>query len=109
MIDTIQTRREQTEAILAEVCAKHGVTREALVSVSHLRKIVHARQEAMHRLYAERTHLSLPQIGELLGGRHHATVLWGIEAHAARLRGERTAHGGSGRRFTAAHDLRRAA
>lgn len=64
--------------IIGEVALKHNVTVLELKSPRREKRITLARHEACYRLKNE-TSLSLPQIGKLLGGRDHTTVL-----HAAR-------------------------
>lgn len=68
--------------IVRQVAQKHGVSVKDVYSVRRDRPSVAARHEAMYRLREETT-LSLPQIGRLLGGRDHTTVLHGIRKHAA--------------------------
>jgi chromosomal replication initiator protein len=62
--------------IIGEVALKHNVTVLELKSPRREKRITLARHEACYRLKNE-TSLSLPQIGKLLGGRDHTTVLHG--------------------------------
>jgi len=55
-----------------------GVERTAFEGKSRSRTIARPRQVAMY-LLREETGASLPQIGALLGGRDHTTVLYGCE------------------------------
>lgn len=71
--------------IVREVCEKTGVS---MIDIrSHRRSpksLIAARREAMFRLRNE-TLLSLPQIGKLMGGFDHTTVLHSIGKHKASL------------------------
>lgn len=69
--------------IIAEVAERHGLTAAHLIGRQLIRAVVLARQEAMWEL-RQRTKLSTPQIGHLLGDRDHSTVLHGAKAHRAR-------------------------
>lgn len=72
------------KVILREIADKHGLAVVDLTGPSRLRSIAHARQEAMWTMRRD-TALSSPQIAQLLGGRNHTTVLWGINQHQRRL------------------------
>ncbi len=65
-------------AILRTICSYYKVDMDALKSSNRARPIAWPRQVAMYLLRTE-TDLSLPQIGQLLGGRDHTTVLYGVE------------------------------
>ena len=82
-----QSRKTMTQ-ILEEVAAKHCLSVEDLKGPRKFRIVAHARQEVMYRCRQE-TRLSLPQIGERLGGRDHTTVLYGARAYEARRTLER--------------------
>lgn len=71
------------EDIKREVAFKHGFTVEALEGKSRRRDVVYARHEAMYWGLARTPHSST-EIGRRLGGRHHATVLYGAAMFAAR-------------------------
>lgn len=62
-----------TDRIVAEVCAKHGMAFAAIRGRSRQREVSAARHELAWRLYVERG-LTLAQIGRKLGGRDHSTV-----------------------------------
>ncbi|WP_077488026.1 chromosomal replication initiator protein DnaA [Sinomonas mesophila] len=62
------------EQILAETAAYFKLTVEELNSKSRTRTLVTARQIAMY-LCRELTDMSLPKIGQVLGGRDHTTVI----------------------------------
>jgi chromosomal replication initiation ATPase DnaA len=73
--------------IVTEVIHKHGITRKELKSDSRMGHYVAARQELSYRL-REECCLSLPQIGMILGGKDHTTVLHGCRRYAAKLAAE---------------------
>jgi chromosomal replication initiator protein len=73
--------------IAVAVAKIHGVRFVDLISNRRHKHLCHARQHAMWEI-RRRTKLSLPQIGQLLGGRDHTTVLHGLKQHERRLRGE---------------------
>lgn len=72
------------KTVVHEVCEKHGISLQEIISRRRAKDIVAARQEAFFRLYKE-TAMSLPKIGYRMGGRHHATVLHGVRAHKKRM------------------------
>lgn len=68
--------------IVAEVAALHGVSVREITAPAYsegvrVAAVVRARQHAMAEM---RTRLgySLPQIGRVMGGRHHTTIMHGI-------------------------------
>jgi chromosomal replication initiator protein len=67
-----------------QVALRHALTVEDLRGPSRARRVAWPRQELMWRARRE-TRLSLPQIGDRLGGRDHTTVIHGVRAHQARL------------------------
>jgi len=70
--------------IVLEVCEKHGLRLNDVISERRAVPLVKARQEAMYRLHQETT-MSLPAIGRRLGNRDHTTVLYGIRRHQQRM------------------------
>lgn len=84
LIDTVlsdfspQRREIKPEEVLEAVAQFYSVPRQRLVSAERRREVVLPRQVAMYLLHKE-AQCSLPQIGELLGGRDHTTVLYGCE------------------------------
>lgn len=64
------------DGILAAVCSYYELNSEKLMSKERSRHIALPRQVAMYLLRDE-TGASLPQIGEMLGGRDHTTVMYG--------------------------------
>jgi chromosomal replication initiator protein len=72
-------RSKLTERQIVEAVAKHfGIEVAAFEGRSRSRAIARPRQVAMY-LLREETGASLPQIGAMLGGRDHTTVLHGCE------------------------------
>lgn len=76
--------RLPADEVLRQVAEKHGIEPVRLKVASQKRALAHARGEAAW-LLLHRTKLSYPQIGRLLGGRHHATVMSMVRAHVKRL------------------------
>ena len=68
-----------TEYILSVVANYFNVTSDEILSAKKNQPIAYARQIAMY-LIREFTNLSLPKIGQELGGRDHATIMYGISA-----------------------------
>jgi len=66
------------EQIVAAVASHYGLSEKELVGRSRRRTISRPRQLAMF-LIREELGTSLPQIGELLGGRDHTTIMHGCE------------------------------
>ncbi len=70
-------RRTQTvETVLEVTAAYHNLTVDDLIGPRRTKKIAMARQQAMY-LAREATNASLPQIGQVIGGRDHTTVMHG--------------------------------
>jgi chromosomal replication initiation ATPase DnaA len=63
--------------IVEEVIEKHGVTFGQIIGRQRSKPLCVARFEAYFRL-SEETTLSLPQIGKIMGGKDHTSVLYGI-------------------------------
>lgn len=76
--------RSNSKRIIAQVADRHGLTVAELMGTTRVRLIAHARQEAMWRISRELGR-SLPEIGRMMGGRDHTTVLHGIRAYEKRL------------------------
>lgn len=69
---------EKTPLIMVRnMCAKLGVSFDDVTSASRTRGVVRARQ-IMFAALKSATKLSLSEIGRLIGGRDHATVLYGL-------------------------------
>ncbi len=85
LADMLPRRQEVApERILQAVAEAFGVSVERLRSKSRAHKVALPRQVAMY-LLREDAKLSLPQIGELLGGRDHTTVKYGYEKIADQI------------------------
>ncbi len=72
------------EKIIELVAREWQISVDALLSRDRSRKIAEPRQVAMYLLRKE-TDASLPQIGEVLGGRDHTTVMYAIEKIASEI------------------------
>ncbi len=76
LLDTTRRKRITPEAILREVADFYGVDLRSIQGRGRSRNIVAPRQVAMY-LLREETDSSLVDIGQLLGGRDHTTVMYG--------------------------------
>jgi chromosomal replication initiation ATPase DnaA len=76
-------KRVTMRQVADDVCQRYGITLEELTSERRTRRLCLPRQEFMALAFAL-PHTSSPMIGRFLGGRDHATVLWGVKAHWAR-------------------------
>ena len=74
----------QPEKIIELVAKEWQTSVEALLGRDRSQKIAQPRQVAMYLLRKE-TDASLPQIGEVLGGRDHTTVMYAIEKIASEI------------------------
>jgi chromosomal replication initiator protein len=86
MLESILTHAPDLspEQILAAVARHYRLSQEELIGRSRRRVISQPRQLCMY-LIREETDASLPQIGELLGGRDHTTILHGCEKIGAQI------------------------
>ena len=73
-----QRRSVEPTAVMAAVATAFGISAEQLVGRDRTREIVLPRQIAMY-LMREAANVSLPQIGEAVGGRDHTTVMYACE------------------------------
>jgi chromosomal replication initiator protein len=71
-----ETKEIEPQQILLTIAQEYGVSMDELLSQSRSQRIAFPRQIAMYML-REESDLSLPKIGELLGGRDHTTVMYG--------------------------------
>jgi chromosomal replication initiation ATPase DnaA len=79
-----------TEEIITQVAAAYGVRREAVLGPTKGRAAMLARRELYARLLCEPWrggYRSLTQVGRIVGGRHHATVLYGLRQYAEEVLG----------------------
>lgn len=88
--DIIWVTKRSGRKIATDIAQQYGLTFADLESPSRKRDVAHPRQHVMWML-RQTTVLSLPQIGRLLGGRDHTTVIHGIRAYEARLDARRVA------------------
>ena len=72
------------DRIIAAVAAQFAVDEDRLLSNDRTRQVALPRQVAMF-LIREGTNASLPQIGEVLGGRDHTTIMYGCDKIAGLL------------------------
>jgi hypothetical protein len=81
--------------ILAQVAAKYGMEVSDLTGNSRIFKVARSRHEAAYRLRREvmilGSPMSFPQIGIVLGGRDHSTIIRGIQRHEQVLARQRKA------------------
>jgi len=73
-----QKRNISSNKILEAVATREGIGVSDLTGQNRSAKIAIPRQLAMY-LLRDLNEISLPQIGELLGGRDHTTVMYGIK------------------------------
>jgi chromosomal replication initiator protein len=78
LLDTSRRKRISSDVILRAVAEFYGVDLRAMTGRGRSRNIVIPRQVAMY-LLREETDSSLMDIGQLLGGRDHTTVIYGCE------------------------------
>ena len=71
-----ETREIKPVHILTTIAQEYGVTMDELLSHNRSQRVAFPRQVAMYIL-REESELSLPKIGELLGGRDHTTIMYG--------------------------------
>jgi chromosomal replication initiator protein len=75
LADLIPSRGEIEPAYVVDLVArKYGLTSEKLLSRDRTKEVALPRQIAMY-LLREEAKISFPQIGEVLGGRDHSTVI----------------------------------
>lgn len=68
----------EPQHIVEAVARAFGLSSERLLARDRTRQVAQPRQIAMY-LLREEAQLSLPQIGEILGGRDHTTVMYGCD------------------------------
>ena len=88
LADLVGRRAHITPSQVIETVAKfYNISVAEMVSPARNKELVQPRQVAMY-LIRQETDASLPEIGNLLGGRDHTTVLHGIERIKDRLETE---------------------
>ena len=87
ILDNLAPRRTicSPQRVVQVVAGHFGLTQLDLTGRKRTADIASARQVAMY-LLREESQLSLPAIGELLGGRDHSTVRYGVERVSEDLR-----------------------
>jgi len=88
LADLVGRRAHITPSQVIETVAKfYNISVADMVSPSRSRELVQPRQIAMY-LIRQETDASLPEIGGLLGGRDHTTIIHGVERIKDRLETE---------------------
>jgi len=82
--DVLQQTPLSTEQVVNAVCEYYRISAEDLKGRGRNKEVVTPRQMAMY-LLREATGASLPQIGEVLGGRDHTTVMYSVEKIAQEI------------------------
>jgi chromosomal replication initiator protein len=78
-VDLLPRRTEvQPKEVVRTVADAFGVELERMLSRDRSRQVALPRQIAMY-LLREESNISLPQIGDVLGGRDHTTVMYGCD------------------------------
>lgn len=79
LVDMLPRRTEvQPEEVVRKVADTFGVNLERMLGRERSRDVALPRQIAMY-LLREEANISLPQIGDALGGRDHTTIMYGCE------------------------------
>jgi chromosomal replication initiator protein len=73
-----ESKEIKPEHILRTIADEYDVSLDELLSTNRSQRIAFPRQIAMYML-REESELSLPKIGEILGGRDHTTIMYGHE------------------------------
>jgi chromosomal replication initiator protein len=79
LADLLPRRTEVgTSQVISKVAEIYGVTVDRMLGRDRSRQVALPRQIAMY-LLREEANISLPQIGEALGGRDHTTIMYGCD------------------------------
>ncbi|MDD2696232.1 MAG: helix-turn-helix domain-containing protein, partial [Anaerolineales bacterium] len=79
LVDLLPHKKDvKPEDVIRKVAEVFAVPLERMLSQERSREVALPRQIAMY-LLREEANVSLPQIGESLGGRDHTTVMYGCE------------------------------
>jgi chromosomal replication initiator protein len=79
LVDMLPRRNEvQPDEVVRVVAEVYGLTIERILGRDRSREVAFPRQIAMY-LMREESNISLPQIGEVVGGRDHTTVIYACE------------------------------
>jgi chromosomal replication initiator protein len=85
LVDMLPRRSEvRPDEIVRRVADSFGVSVDSMMGRDRSRQIALPRQVAMY-LLREEANISLPQIGEKLGGRDHTTIMYGCDKVADML------------------------
>jgi chromosomal replication initiator protein len=88
LIDLLPQRREiAPDEVVRMVADAFGITVEQILARDRSRQVALPRQIAMY-LLREEAKISLPQIGEVLGGRDHTTVMYACDKVSDLLEGD---------------------
>jgi chromosomal replication initiator protein len=88
LVDLVGKRAHITPTQVIEIVAKYyNISVPEMVSPARNKELAQPRQIAMY-LIRQETDASLPEIGGLLGGRDHTTILHGVERVKDRLEAE---------------------
>jgi chromosomal replication initiator protein len=68
----------EPEEVIKSVADAFGIQRDRMLSRDRSREVALPRQIAMY-LMREESNISLPLIGETLGGRDHTTIMYGCD------------------------------
>lgn len=89
LADLIPSRNDIEPSYLVDLVArKYGLTTEKLLSRDRTKEVALPRQIAMY-LLREEAKISFPQIGEVLGGRDHSTVMSAYEKIKEQIHADR--------------------
>ena len=79
LVDLMPQHREvEPNQVVQMVAEAFGITVEQILARDRSRRVALPRQIAMY-LLREESQISLPQIGDVLGGRDHTTVMYGCD------------------------------
>ena len=79
LVDLLPRRNNvQPSEVIRRVADVYGVTVDRILGRDRSRQVALPRQIAMY-LLREESNISLPQIGETLGGRDHTTIMYGCD------------------------------
>jgi Bacterial dnaA protein helix-turn-helix len=85
VLNTPPSRKTTALQIVRWTAEKHGVAVKDMLSERRYKKFADARFEAIGRIFTE-TNLSMVQIGRVMGGRDHTTILHALRKLGLRQR-----------------------
>jgi chromosomal replication initiator protein len=77
LLGDVLEKQNSPAGMVKKMCAKLGVALDDVMSAARTKRVVFARQKIMAALKRS-TKLTLSEIGALVGGRNHASVLYAI-------------------------------